>query len=104
MARWAFTLGGLIVWAIHFLGLYAIASVADTISQADGTGWRMAGLAFSGACALAAIAFLVAAVRRLMPGGESTPAGRFMSELAALGAGLALLAILWQALPTLTGY
>jgi hypothetical protein len=104
MRRWAFTLGGLIVWAIHFLGVYAIASLADTVSRADEPGWRMATLAFSGLCVLAAIGCLLAAIWRLRLGGEGEASGRFMSEIAALGAGLAVLAIVWQALPTLTGY
>ncbi|MES2035384.1 MAG: hypothetical protein V4466_14515 [Pseudomonadota bacterium] len=104
MGRWAFTLGGLIVWAVHFLGVYAIASLADTVSRADAYGWRMIGLAFSGACVVAALACLLAALWRLRLGGEPQVSGRFMSEIAALGAGLSVLAIAWQALPTLTGY
>ena len=49
-------LGGLIVWTVHFMGVYAIASLADVVSRADDPNWRMVGLAFSGACALIAIA------------------------------------------------
>ena len=48
MRRWAWMLGGLIVWTVHFMGLYAIASAADVVSRADDPLWRMGGLAFSG--------------------------------------------------------
>lgn len=104
MGRWIFTLGGLLIWAIHFLGVYAIASLADTVSRADATAWRMGALAFSGLCLLAVVFHLLAAIRRLGFSGERGVAGRFMSEIAALGSCLAVLAIAWQALPTLIGY
>ena len=29
MARWTWMLGGLIVWTVHFMGVYAIASAAS---------------------------------------------------------------------------
>src|SRR5690606_37788564 len=41
MARWAWMLGGLIVWTVHFMGVYAIASLADVVSRADDPAWRM---------------------------------------------------------------
>ena len=55
MRRWAWMLGGLIVWTVHFMGVYAIASLADVVSRADDPLWRMIGLAFSGACLFAAL-------------------------------------------------
>ena len=36
MMRWAWMLGGLIVWAIHFLGVYIIASLGDVVGRAFG--------------------------------------------------------------------
>jgi hypothetical protein len=104
MRRWIFTLGGLLIWAIHFLGVYAIASLADTVSRADATAWRMGARVFSGLCLLAVVLHLLAAVGRLGFAGDRGEAGRFMTEIAALGSGLALLAIAWQALPTVIGY
>lgn len=101
MGRWAFTLLGLIIWAVHFLGVYAIASLADVVSRADDPAWRGGALAFSLACGLAALAAMVAAIRRA---GDGDQPARFMAQLAALGGGLALVAIAWQALPTLIGY
>ncbi len=104
MGRWVFTLGGLLIWAAHFLGVYAIASLADMTGRADAVAWRMAALGFSGLCGLAVAVHLLAAISRLGFSGARGPAGRFMTEIAALGSGLALLAIVWQALPTVIGY
>lgn len=104
MRRWIFSLGGLVLWAAHFLGVYAIASLADTVSAADASAWRMAALAFSGLCLLAVVLHLLLAIRRLTPNPPGGPAGRFMNEVAAMGSALAFIAILWQSLPTLIGY
>ncbi|MDP2258878.1 MAG: hypothetical protein Q8J89_04100 [Caulobacter sp.] len=104
MRRWIFTLGGLLLWAVHFVGVYAIASLADTVSTADAVGWRMAALAFSGLCLLAVLLHALLAVRRLASPSASGAADHFMGQVAAMGSVLALLAILWQTLPTLIGY
>lgn len=105
MGRWIWMLGGLIVWTIHFMGVYAIASLADVVSRADDAAWRMAGLAFSGVCLLAAVVLTAAAVRRVRrtAGAADAPEG-FGDQLALLGGGVATVAIVWQALPTLIGY
>lgn len=102
MGRWIWMLGGLIVWTVHFMGVYAIASLADVVSRADDPTWRMIGLTFSGACALAALAITVAAARRLRRTADAV-AG-FGEQLALLGGGVATVAIVWQALPTVIGY
>jgi hypothetical protein len=102
MRRWAWMLGGLIVWTVHFMGVYAIASLADVVSEADDFGWRMAGLAFSGACVLAAGVVTAAAARRARRPADSS--ARFGDQLALLGGGVATVAIVWQALPTVIGY
>lgn len=99
MKTWAWMLGGLIVWAMHFLGVYLISSLADVVTTADDPRWRMAGLAFSGVCGLITAALLWAAARRLR---RRTPL--FPDQMAALGAGVSLIAIVWQALPTLIGH
>jgi len=103
VARWAFLLGGMIVWAVHFLGLYALASLADTVARADAAGWRMAMLAFSGLCAAAEAALFLWAMRRLV-GGRDRPGAGFVEQLAAFGAGLGFIAVVWQALPTVIGF
>ena len=102
MARWAWMLGGLIVWTVHFMGVYAIASLADVVSRADDPAWRMIGLGFSVACLAAAVGLAAWAGRRLRRGGDA--ATGFGDQLALLGSGLAAVAIVWQALPTLIGY
>ena len=102
MGRWIWMLGGLIVWTIHFMGIYAIASLADVVSRADDLTWRMIGLAFSGVCVLAALAITVAAARRVRR--SAGPPAAFGDQLALLGGGVATVAIIWQALPTVVGY
>ena len=101
MLRWAFALGGLLVWALHFIGVYTIASVADVVARAEAAPWRAGMLAFSLACLVAEVGLFAWAMRRLR-GGEA--ANRFMDRLAALGAGIGAIAVVWQALPTLVGY
>ena len=102
MGRWLWMLGGLIVWAVHFMGVYAIASLGDVVSEADDPVWRMTGLAFSGVCLLAALGLTFLAGRRL--GEADTPAVGFGDQLAVMGGGVAVVAIAWQALPTLVGH
>lgn len=102
MGRWLWMLGGLIVWTIHFMGVYAIASLADVVSRADDLTWRMIALAFSGACLLFALGLTVATIRPVRRAPD--PSVGFESQLAVLGGALASVAIVWQALPTVVGY
>ncbi|GAA0867508.1 hypothetical protein GCM10009116_00620 [Brevundimonas basaltis] len=99
MVNWLWMTGGLVVWATHFSGLYALSSLADVVTRADDFGWRIAGLAFSIACAIACAALLVLAMRRRRAGGPS-----FSSDIAALTAGMGGIAVVWQTLPTLVGH
>ena len=96
MPRWIEMLAGLIVWAIHFGGVYAIASIGAVVSRADDPVWRAAGLIFSLACAAAAGLLLIRALQKPAP---SVELDRFMTAVARVGALLALVAIVWQALP-----
>lgn len=102
MRRWAWMLGGLIVWTIHFMGVYAIASLADVVARADDPAWRMAALAFSALCLSVAVGLALWAARRVRRRSEA-PTG-FGDQLALLGAGVAAVAIVWQALPTVIGH
>lgn len=100
MARWLFLLGGMIVWFVHLLGVYGLASAADVVTgQADAAGavWGVALLTLT--CAGADIALLTLALPRV----RSTADGldRFLAGGAAFGAGLSLLAVVWQGLPVL---
>lgn len=101
MRTWAWMLGGLLIWAGHFLGVYTLSSVADVVSRADDPAWRAIALGFSVACVAALGVLLVLAARRLR---RPAAGSRLTDQLAALGAGLALIAVVWQALPTLIGY
>lgn len=98
MRAWIWMLGGLIVWTVHFFGVYTIASAADVYATADDFRWRMGGLAFSGLCLIASLILLAIAVRRVRANSG------LANQLAALGAGTAAIAIVWQALPNLIGY
>lgn len=102
MLRWAWMLGALIVWTIHFMGVYAIASLADVVSRADDPAWRMAGLAFSAVCLSVVVGLGLWAARRVRR--RSDLATGFGDQLALLGAGVAAVAIVWQALPTVIGH
>ncbi|WP_439471479.1 hypothetical protein [Brevundimonas sp.] len=101
MKTWVWMLGGLIVWAIHFVGVYLISSVADVVATADDARWRMAALAFSGLCVLASALVLQRAVRRCS---SAKGASMFKDQTAAFAAGVTIVAIVWQALPTLIGH
>ena len=102
MRRWLFMLAGLIVWAVHFMGVYAIASVADVVAEADATPalWAVGGLTL--ACAAADGLILAAAARR--PAKCEDDLTPFVRSIAGLGGGLSLAAVLWQGLPALIGH
>ena len=87
-------LGGLLVWAAHFFLLYAISSVFPGTSLA-----RSLSLAVTVPALGADIAILWMTVGRRLLYGED-PLGRWISDFGAAGAGLSIVAVLWQALPT----
>jgi hypothetical protein len=94
MRAWAIMLGGLIVWTVHFFSLYVIASVFLTTTTA-----RILTLLATLACLVAAAMILVAALRAHR--GTDDPVSRWIASLAALGAAIALVAVVWQGLPAL---
>jgi len=101
MRAWIWMTGGLLVWAAHFTGVYAIASLADVVARADDFGWRMLAVAFTGVCALACVGLFVwaLAVRRRTSGPES-----FKHDMALLSALVGGIAIVWQGAPALIGH
>lgn len=102
MRTWVFMLGGLIVWTIHFMGVYGIASIAEVAGRADDAGslWTVAAL--TALCAAADIALLLKAWRRgRRATGDLAP---FQTSMAGLGAGFSLIAVIWQGLPALVGH
>ena len=101
MRRWLFLLAGLIVWLVHFLGVYGIASVADVVRDAEAPAALWAVVGFTLACAAADLAILAVAVPRLRRAADSVD--RFVTGGAAFNAGLSLVAVLWQGLPVIVG-
>lgn len=98
MRRWLLLLGGLGVWAAHFVGVYALGSLAAIRPPDEEAGWRAALLVFSALCACVAA---ILAVRAGLLSAAGDAAHRFESRLAALGSAIALVAIIWQTLPVL---
>ena len=97
MRAWGVMLGGLLVWAVHFLGVYGVASIADLSPDQAGL-WRVVAVVFSIAC-LAALWPLFVFARRGATSGEQS-AG-LVGQLGQIGAAIAAIAILFQSLPIL---
>ncbi len=97
MRLWLILLGGMIVWAVHFFALYALASIfASTIAMRAGV------VLVTTACVAADGALLLASAG-MIRGGRSDDVARWTGSLGAFMAGLSLLAVVWQGLPALLG-
>ncbi len=96
-------LGGLLIWALHFIGVYIIASIADVVATADDFAWRMGGLAFSGLCLLAilAAAWRAYGILRVEPPDDLA---RFGAWLGLLGAAIGAAGVVFQSMPNVIGY
>lgn len=92
MRDWRWMLGGLSIWALHFLGVYGVASIADISAPSEAATWTTVGIGFSLAC-LMALAVIAVRIR-------TVPA---ISELARLlgqaGAVIGFIAVAWESLP-----
>ena len=99
MRRWSYALGGLIAWSAHFAAVYACVSLAAQTAAEDTAAWQCATVAVSLVCAGACGILLTMAGRRL----RSRPRNGLvlMDQLAAVGAGIGLVAIAWQAVAVL---
>jgi hypothetical protein len=88
--------GGLLIWAAHFIGLYAISSAADVWSSSEAAGVRWAGLAFSLACLFAVIAMAgwIGRGRLAAPGPEAWERRVGLTGVLVAGVG-----VLWQTVP-----
>ena len=95
MGKWIILLGGLTIWAAHFFLLYAFASLFPGRDLA-----RILSLAAT-LPALAASGWLLWLTARRRQPQASDDFGRWVGNIGALGAALAIVAILWQALPAL---
>lgn len=89
MRSWLILLGGLIVWTVHFFGLYVIAEFVP----------RLALVAALTIVCLAADLWLLFRIRSLRITDDFSAWRR---SVALGGAALSLLAVGWQALPALT--
>jgi hypothetical protein len=92
---WTFLLGGLLVWTAHFFALYAIASILETSPRA-----RLL-TALATLAGLAADGWLLSSALARRGDGAAGPPERWADQVAALGAGLSAVAVLWQGLPAL---
>ncbi|MDG2520682.1 hypothetical protein P7B02_03930 [Caulobacter segnis] len=99
MRFWLWGLGGLLIWALHFLGLYGLASVAD-LATGRADGWRAAGLGFSLACLLATALYAVMLARRLRRA-SNAPVQVFALGLGLTGGLVAAIGVVFQSLPLL---
>ena len=92
MRRWAYAMGGLLAWTVHFLGIYLFASVAAQTEAPDTGLWQVASLALTAASGLACVGLLVVAIRRR----RRDPVASLLDQLAALGAVVGLIGIAFQ--------
>lgn len=90
MERWIFMLGGMLVWTVHFLALYAIASIFLTTPLA-----RALTVVVSVGC-LAADALLF---RRALAAPHMDGIDRWSRTMALLMIGISAVAVLWQTFP-----
>jgi len=99
MGRWAYGLGGLFAWGLHFVGIYAFASLDAQTPADDRRLWQLAAVLLSLACAGACAGLAALALRRMKARREAAPA--LMDQFAALGAAAGLVGVAWQALAAL---
>lgn len=99
MLAWPLMLGGLVVWGVHFAGVYGIASVFALFGSAESLGSRLTTAGFTGVCLLANVALLLLAVRLIRRTDDEIRRWRHM--IAALGAAFSFVAVFWQGLPAL---
>lgn len=100
MRPWLLLFGGMIVWAVHFAGIYAIASVFDLVSEADAPGSRLATGALTLGC-LAADAALFAATTIWLGRDAGDDVLGWMLTVGALMAAISFVSVAWQGLPAL---
>ena len=96
MRRWLRMTGGLLIWAVHFVGVYLISSAADVWSSSEVGSARWTGLAFSVGCLLCVIALAVWLDRGRREGSRAEAWERRVGLTGALVAGIG---VLWQTAP-----
>lgn len=99
MRPWFLMLAGLATWAVHFTGVYIVVSLEDLNWPERAAQWRLVAALFTALCAAVCVGVLILAWRYIagLPSGPR----RFMGKLGAVGAGLALVGVIWQGLAVL---
>lgn len=95
MTRWLRMIGGLLIWAAHFIGLYLISSAADVWSSSEAAVARWLGLAFSLSCLLALIALAIWLGRERRRAGSE----HWERRVGLTGVLVAGVSLLWQTAP-----
>ena len=97
MRPWLIITGGMLVWAVHFLALYVLASIfGSTMVARLGVGsFTILGIAADGA--------LLVACWQQIRNPASNSLGRWTGSLGIMTAELSLVAVAWQGLPALLG-
>lgn len=99
MSAWRSLLAGLLVWLLHFAIVYLLPSL-DAIGAASPRNLTILHGVGTLACLAAVIALAIAALKK---GRAEEPGAAFRHHIAALGAAMAGVAIVWQATPALIG-
>lgn len=94
MREWRVMLRPFLIWALHFVVIYGVASVADISSPDVASTWRVAGFAATATAIIALVASLFWSLRRQR-------VSSLASKLAVAGFATSLLAVGWQSLPLL---
>ena len=95
MRDWVFLLGGLIVWTLHFFALYGAASL---FPGSDVARWLTLAATIPAIAADAYLLWVAAGKRSVLLDGTLDT---WAAHVAAIGAIVSLIAVLWQALPAL---
>ena len=100
MRFWLLMLGGLLIWAAHFLGLYLLSSAAD-VARGDAGAWNAFGLTFSVLClaSIGALCWKCLIALRAKP--EATRS--FGLRLAIAGSLLGAISVVFQTLVLVVG-
>lgn len=100
MKRWLVLTGGLLAWALHFVGVYFIASLGDVVNEADAPLWRWIGGGFSLIClGLALLTGLGAGLA--LRATEANPTDTFILRVAMVVSLIGAVSIGYQTLPLL---
>lgn len=98
MRRWLLLLGGPLIWAAHFAVIYTIASVSIAAAGETTPAARAAMIVAGGGGALACALL----IRHALRNDDRDDLSAFLRGVGGIGAGISLVAILWQTLPAMT--